>query len=41
MVAFGVDKDGSWSVAVVVAAAVIAACIVIPWRSNAPRPAPG
>ena len=41
MIAFGVDKDGSWSVAVVVAATLIVACFVVPWRSGAPRAAPG
>jgi membrane protease YdiL (CAAX protease family) len=41
MVAFGVDKNGSWPVAGLVAATLVAACILVPWRNRAPRPAPG
>jgi membrane protease YdiL (CAAX protease family) len=42
MVAFGVDKDGSWPVAGGVAGAVIAACILVPARAGAAaRAAPG
>jgi membrane protease YdiL (CAAX protease family) len=42
MVAFGVDKNGSWPVAGGVAGAVIAACILVPVRAAAAaRAAPG
>jgi membrane protease YdiL (CAAX protease family) len=41
MVAFGSDKDGSWPVAGVVAAALIAACILGPVLARSPRTAPG
>jgi membrane protease YdiL (CAAX protease family) len=41
MVAFGVDKQGSWPVAGGVAAALIAACIVVPARAASTRAAPG
>jgi membrane protease YdiL (CAAX protease family) len=34
MVAFGVDKDGSWPVAGVVAGALIVACVVVPARTR-------
>jgi hypothetical protein len=42
MIAFGVDKDGSWPVAGGVAGAVIVACILVPARAAAAaRAAPG
>jgi CAAX protease family protein len=41
MVAFGVDKDGSWAVAGGVAGALIAACILVPAHLGAARAAPG
>ena len=34
MVAFGVDKQGSWAVGAVVAALVVAACVTAPGRSR-------
>ena len=37
MIAFGVDKDGSWPVAGAVAAAVIASCVVAPALRPTPR----
>ena len=41
MVAFGADKDGSWTVAVAVAAALTAACIFGPALVRPARTAPG
>jgi hypothetical protein len=41
MVAFGVDKQGSWPVAATVAGALILACLIVPGRGQAARAAPG
>jgi membrane protease YdiL (CAAX protease family) len=41
MLAFGVDKDGSWPVAIVVAATVVLGCIVVPALGRPARAVPG